>query len=192
MGYIDLVVTLTVHLTDHFLEKIMDITTFLGAAVRDIEATQAIEFFNAFEASLDPALWLSLVEEESAEVIEALDNLSVNVTPENTTALLKELADLRYVLVGLNAVLITHWQALMAEDSDFAVRLKAADDLVSEISDSKDIKFDMETLQKAYYRVHVSNMSKLGEDGKPVRREDGKILKGPNYAAPDLSDLVVS
>jgi len=170
----------------------MDITTFLGAAVRDIEATQAIEFFNAFEASLDPALWLSLVEEESAEVIEALDNLSVNVTPENTTALLKELADLRYVLVGLNAVLITHWQALMAEDSDFAVRLKAADDLVSEISDSKDIKFDMETLQKAYYRVHVSNMSKLGEDGKPVRREDGKILKGPNYAAPDLSDLVVS
>jgi predicted HAD superfamily Cof-like phosphohydrolase len=32
--------------------------------------------------------------------------------------------------------------------------------------------------------VHDSNMSKLGEDGKPVRRDDGKILKGPNYWKP--------
>lgn len=34
--------------------------------------------------------------------------------------------------------------------------------------------------------VHRSNMSKLGADGKPVRREDGKILKGPNYEPPDI------
>lgn len=39
-------------------------------------------------------------------------------------------------------------------------------------------------------RVHESNMSKLGEDGKPIYREDGKVLKGPNYKEPDLSDLV--
>jgi predicted HAD superfamily Cof-like phosphohydrolase len=32
--------------------------------------------------------------------------------------------------------------------------------------------------------VHESNMSKLGADGQPVRREDGKILKGPNYWKP--------
>ena len=32
-------------------------------------------------------------------------------------------------------------------------------------------------------------MSKLGEDGKPIRREDGKVLKGPNYKEPDLTDL---
>lgn len=32
--------------------------------------------------------------------------------------------------------------------------------------------------------IHLSNMSKLGEDGKPIKREDGKILKGPNYYAP--------
>ena len=43
---------------------------------------------------------------------------------------------------------------------------------------------------EAFRRVHLSNMSKLGEDGKPLRREDGKILKGPNYHTPDLSDLV--
>jgi len=45
-------------------------------------------------------------------------------------------------------------------------------------------------LQTAYNRVHASNMSKLGEDGKPIRREDGKILKGPNYFEPSLIDLV--
>jgi len=42
----------------------------------------------------------------------------------------------------------------------------------------------------ALNRVHKSNMSKLGEDGKPIYREDGKVLKGPNYKAPDLKDLV--
>lgn len=45
-------------------------------------------------------------------------------------------------------------------------------------------------LQVAYNRVHASNMSKLGEDGKPLRREDGKVLKGPNYFVPSLIDLV--
>jgi len=45
-------------------------------------------------------------------------------------------------------------------------------------------------LQTAHNRVHGSNMSKLGEDGKPIRREDGKILKGPNYFEPSLIDLV--
>lgn len=34
--------------------------------------------------------------------------------------------------------------------------------------------------------IHRSNMSKLGEDGKPIRREDGKILKGKNYFKPDI------
>lgn len=44
-------------------------------------------------------------------------------------------------------------------------------------------------LDEAFKRVHESNMSKLGEDGKPIKRADGKILKGPNYWVPDLSGL---
>ena len=44
-------------------------------------------------------------------------------------------------------------------------------------------------LDEAMHRVHESNMSKLGEDGKPIYREDGKVLKGPNYKPPDLSKL---
>ena len=45
-------------------------------------------------------------------------------------------------------------------------------------------------LEEAMRRVHHSNMSKLGEDGKPIYREDGKVLKGPNYQPPNLTDLV--
>ena len=45
-------------------------------------------------------------------------------------------------------------------------------------------------LDEALDRVHKSNMSKLDEDGKPIYRKDGKVLKGPNYSPPDLSDLV--
>lgn len=45
-------------------------------------------------------------------------------------------------------------------------------------------------LDEAMYRVFQSNMSKLDDSGKPVRNEYGKVLKGPNYKLPDLSDLV--
>jgi len=44
--------------------------------------------------------------------------------------------------------------------------------------------------EEAFSRVHESNMSKLGEDGKPIYREDGKVLKGPNYKLADLSDII--
>jgi len=46
-----------------------------------------------------------------------------------------------------------------------------------------------DVIVKVFDLVHESNMSKLGEDGKPVMRADGKILKGPNYKEPDLSFL---
>lgn len=38
--------------------------------------------------------------------------------------------------------------------------------------------------------VHRSNMSKLGYDGKPVYREDGKVIKGPNYSPPNIKDIL--
>lgn len=44
-------------------------------------------------------------------------------------------------------------------------------------------------LEKVFAAVHESNMSKLGGDGKPLFREDGKVLKGPNYHEPDFSKI---
>ena len=45
-------------------------------------------------------------------------------------------------------------------------------------------------LDECYREVHRSNMSKLGEDGKPIYRDDGKVLKGPNYFHPNLKDIL--
>ena len=52
---------------------------------------------------------------------------------------------------------------------------------------AENLGWDLDT---ALDRVHESNLSKLGEDGKPIYREDGKVLKGPNYKPPYLNDLV--
>ena len=45
-------------------------------------------------------------------------------------------------------------------------------------------------LDKCFEEVQNSNMSKLGEDGKPIYNENGKVMKGPNYFKPDLSKFV--
>lgn len=45
-------------------------------------------------------------------------------------------------------------------------------------------------LDKVWDEVHRSNMSKIGPDGKFVTREDGKILKGPNYTPPDIEKVL--
>jgi predicted HAD superfamily Cof-like phosphohydrolase len=45
-------------------------------------------------------------------------------------------------------------------------------------------------LNKCFEEVHSSNMSKLGENGKPIYREDGKVLKGPNYRPANLKKVL--
>ena len=45
-------------------------------------------------------------------------------------------------------------------------------------------------LDSCFEEVQNSNMSKLGNDGKPIRNEAGKVMKGPNYYKPDLSKFV--
>ena len=45
-------------------------------------------------------------------------------------------------------------------------------------------------LDKCFEEVQSSNMSKLGEDGKPIYNEKGKVMKGPNYFKPDLNKFV--
>jgi len=94
-----------------------------------------------------------LIEEEFQEVADAMDNVEYDPYPGCEADLLKELADLVYVVYGTAVSL--------GMDLDTAVE-----------------------------RVHQSNMSKLGEDGKPIYREDGKCLKGQNYLPPNLEDLV--
>ncbi len=45
-------------------------------------------------------------------------------------------------------------------------------------------------LDECFQEVHYSNMSKLGEDGRPIKREDGKVLKPDTYFPPNLKDIL--
>lgn len=45
-------------------------------------------------------------------------------------------------------------------------------------------------IEEIFNEIQASNMSKLGEDGKPIYREDGKILKGPAYFKPNISSII--
>ena len=45
-------------------------------------------------------------------------------------------------------------------------------------------------IEEIFEEIQRSNMSKLGEDGKPIYREDGKVLKGPNYFKPNIAKII--
>ncbi len=99
-----------------------------------------------------------LLQEEMGELNVEINALLNELNAKGTTShdtrvrMLKELADLQYVLSGMVVALGL-------------------------------------PMQEAFRRVHQSNMSKL-VNGKPLKREDGKFLKGPNYKPPFLEDLV--
>lgn len=84
---------------------------------------------------------------------------------------------------------------LILEESEEVRDARTAEDLLKELADLVYVTYGYAAtfgwdLDEAVMRIHTSNMSKLGDDGKPIRREDGKILKGENYKPPILKDLV--
>jgi len=85
---------------------------------------------------------------------------------------------------------------LMLVKEEYAEVLSATDEenLIKELADLVYVTYGYAStfgwnLDEAVRRVHASNMSKLDEDGQPIFREDGKVLKGPNYKEPYLEDL---
>ena len=77
------------------------------------------------------------------------------------------------------------------ENDDLQETLDALIDL-QYVLDGAFLSFGLQNVKNAAFEeVHRSNMSKLGADGKPIRRpEDGKVLKGPDYFKPDLAQFV--
>ena len=45
-------------------------------------------------------------------------------------------------------------------------------------------------IEEIFDEIQKSNMSKLGQDGKPIYRNDGKVMKGPNYFKPNISEIL--
>ena len=74
------------------------------------------------------------------------------------------------------------------EQGDMVEVLDALTD-IQYVLDGAYLSFGMANLKEpAFAEVQRSNLSKLDETGKPIRREcDGKVLKGPNYSAPDIA-----
>lgn len=149
----------------------------------DLVGSMLKEFISSFEASLDPRLWLKLVEEEQAELEEALES-------ESAVDILKEMTDLMYVTVGFNHVSVGAEQLGLFSAREHESILEALTSSSQTYEKAIDFLPEETQFYEAFRRVHLSNMSKLGEDGKPIKREDGKVLKGPNYVKPNLEDLV--
>lgn len=125
--------------------------------------SMCLEFMEAFKDTKTSETRIKLCEEENAEVKEA------------AAALLKEICDLMYVTICAD---------LRGVDMNF---MDESGDYESSVALMN--AFPEEIVMEAFKRVHESNMSKL-VDGKPLLREDGKILKGPNYKPPYLLDLI--
>lgn len=98
-----------------------------------------------------------------------------------------EAVDLFNLRASLN---MEEWEELITawEDEDLVGYADAVCDLIYVLAGSL-VSFGVD-LDACFTEVHRSNMSKLGEDGKPIVREDGKILKGPNFTPPDLRSII--
>lgn len=104
--------------------------------------------------------------------VPCIENAALNVL---TTGMLKE--ELQELIDALNA-------------GDATEVLDALADL-QYVLDGAVIRFGFaRVIDAAVAEVHRSNMSKLGEDGKPIFRADGKIMKGPKFSEPNLKPLV--
>lgn len=126
---------------------------------------QVLECHKAMEVAVSEPYSVNLLELRQRLLHEEMKELDVEFNSlieelqktgktnhETRVRMLKELADLQYVLSGMVVALGL-------------------------------------PMQEAFKRVHQSNMSKL-VDGKPLKRADGKFLKGPNYKPPFLDDLL--
>ena len=112
---------------------------------------------------------------------------------------------------GTEPALITHDEVqlrhrLMAEENDEYIQaalegVMSADQRLVGIADALGdqlyilcgtiLKHGMQhIIEDVFAEIHRSNMSKLGPDGKPILREDGKILKGDNYFKPNLKQFI--
>lgn len=113
------------------------------------------------------ALYQNLINEEGAELGEALHNLNKH------TRVQPEVPDDEYI-----ETLVTLSAEVVKEAMDCIVVLNG---MIRSMGVSP---------AQAWTAVHQSNMSKL-VDGAPVLREDGKVMKGPNYRPPDIRKIVL-
>lgn len=149
------------------------------------------EFNETYEVEPDLKRQFDLVDEEAGEFMEASIELAMDPTPETAAHFLKEVVDFYYVMCGVAVILEPYDADTRQEMTGDAVSLETMSKMVlatEGIRAASGVGFiKPQMIREAFVEVHRSNMSKLAEDGSVIRREDGKVLKGPNYFEPDLS-----
>lgn len=83
---------------------------------------------------------------------------------------------------------------LVAVTNDMPIDIDAKARLLKELCDCLYVIFGTAValglpIKEAFDMVHMSNMSKLGDNGKPIYNNEGKVLKGPNYQPANLLSL---
>ncbi|MFI2744405.1 hypothetical protein ACG2LH_16845 [Zhouia sp. PK063] len=89
---------------------------------------------------------------------------------------------------------------LMAEENEEYLHAAQNNDLVEVADALGDMLYILcgtiiehgmqDKIEEVFEEIQRSNMSKLGEDGKPIYREDGKVMKGPNYFKPNIAKIL--
>ena len=102
------------------------------------------------------------------------------------------------IIISKNESALRH--SLLAEENDEYLEAVEANDLVGiadALGDQLYIVYGtilkhglQDKIQDVFNEIHRSNMSKLGSNYRPIYREDGKILKGPNYFKPDIKTIL--
>lgn len=141
------------------------------------------EFIRTTKASLDPRMWANLIREEKAELEEALEGT-------DKEHILKELTDLMYVTIGFNMVAAGAEQIGLIHQEEHEELMKLLKDAQEVHTKGQDAVGSVNWLE-AFTRVHKNNMGRVFQsDGTIKRREDGKILKNPDYPKVVLKDLI--
>ncbi len=84
---------------------------------------------------------------------------------------------------------VKEWQVEAEYNMPIDKRAKELADILYTVFGTVIAEGLQDQIERVFDAVHESNMSKLGADGKVIKRADGKVLKGPNYKEPDLSFL---
>ena len=101
---------------------------------------------------------------------------------------------------GISNDLIELRFRLMAEENDEYLEAAKNGDLIEVADALGDMMYILcgtilshgmqHKIEEVFEEIQRSNMSKLGEDGNPIYREDGKVLKGPNYFKPNIAKII--
>jgi len=113
---------------------------------------------------------------------------SFGINNENTpkAEIGKDVIDLRYKLMREENE--EYWEA--AKENDLIEIADALGDQLYILCGTILAHGMQHKIVEVFEEIQKSNMSKLGADGKPIYREDGKVMKGPNYFKPDIKGIL--